>query len=388
VKVGIVTKEWPPLIYGGAGVHVWQLAQALGQKREKISLDVHCFGENREGALGYSLPEEMSGLNPALAAIETDLLIAQNLAEVDLIHTHTWYTNLAGHFGSLLHGIPHILTAHSLEPDRPWKAEQLGGGYRISSYAEETAYHSAAAIISVSEGMKRDILRVYPNIDSHKIHTVHNGVDAERFSPTFDENLLASKGIHGRYAIFVGRITRQKGLSHLLRAWNEVSPEYGLVIAAGSPDEPQIGKEVEGLIDALATKRGNIWWFPEMLPQHDLSVLLSHADLFICPSIYEPLGIVNLEAMACQTAVLASRVGGIPEVVLEGITGELVNYETDPIMFEQSLAEGITTLMGNPDLLANYGRAGRRRVIESFSWDSIAEATIDIYNTVLAGSQK
>ena len=388
MKVGIVTKEWPPLIYGGAGVHVWQLSQALRQKREKVSVDVHCFGEDREGARGYSLPAEMSGLNPALTAIETDLLIAQNLSDVDLIHTHTWYANLAGHFGSLLHGVPHILTAHSLEPDRPWKAEQLGGGYRISSYAEETAYHSASAIISVSEGMKRDITRAYPKIDPKKIHTIYNGVDSQRFSPTFDENLLDAKGIHGRYAIFVGRITRQKGLSHLLRAWEEVSPEYGLVIAAGSPDEPTIGNEVEALISELQAKRSNVWWFPQMLPQRELAVLLSHADLFICPSIYEPLGIVNLEAMACQTAVLGSRVGGIPEVVREGITGELVNYQGDAGSFEDSLSEGITTLMGDPDRLAQYGEAGRRRVIESFSWDSIADATIDLYNSVLTDSQK
>ena len=323
MRIGLVTKEWPPHIYGGAGVHALQLTQAL---QESISVDVHCFGQERTDATGYPLPEEFSAINPALQAFVTDIQISQSLAGVDLVHSHTWYANLAGHFAAMLHGIPHVITAHSLEPDRPWKAEQLGGGYRLSSWAEKTAYEAADAIIAVSDGMKGDILRAYPALNPKKIHTILNGVDTQKYSPKPDTDLLESLGISGRYAIFVGRITRQKGLAHLLRAWEKVSPDFGLVIAAGSPDEPAIGAEISDLIHRLQSTRKNIWWQEKMLPQGQLNALLSSADLFICPSVYEPLGIVNLEAMACQTAVLASRVGGIPEVVDHKITGELVEY--------------------------------------------------------------
>jgi starch synthase len=381
LRIGLVTKEWPPHIYGGAGVHALQLTQAL---RKNIQVDVHCFGEQREDAAAYSLPTSLQTLNPALQALTTDIEIAQALEGVDLVHSHTWYANMAGHFGSLLHGIPHIITAHSLEPDRPWKAEQLGGGYRLSSWAEKTAYEAADAIIAVSNGMKKDIVKAYPSLDPSKIHTILNGVDTQKYAPTHDQALLDRLGISGRYAIFVGRITRQKGLGHLLRAWKNVSPDIGLVIAAGSPDEPAIGAEISALIHELQATRKNVWWQEKMLPQPELKALLSSADLFICPSVYEPLGIVNLEAMACETAVLASRVGGIPEVVVDGVTGELVDYNGDGEALESALSERISALMSDPDKLKKYGVAGRKRAVEDFAWEAIAEQTEALYRSVIA----
>ena len=291
-------------------------------------------------------------------------------------------------FRSLLHGKPHIVSAHSLEPLRPWKAEQLGGGYLISSWAEQSAYESANAIIAVSDGMRSDVLRAYPNVDPTKVVTIRNGVDIEKFAPNFDPQIkskLDSKyGINGRYAIFVGRITRQKGLAHLLRAWQSVSSDYGLVLAAGSPDEPGIGAEVEQLVTDLQRTRKNIWWIKEMAPHEELTSLLTGADLFVCPSIYEPLGIVNLEAMGCETAVLGSKVGGIPEVVADNQTGRLVDYDAaDPKAFESNLAAQITELMADPELLEKMGKAGRIRVKEHFGWDSIALQTIELYRKVL-----
>ena len=382
VKVGLVTKEWPPHIYGGAGVHALQLTEAL---RKKIEVGVHCFGEVRADAKdvhAYPLSPNLAHLNGALQALSTDIEIAQALCDVDIIHSHTWYANMAGHFGSLLHGKPHVITAHSLEPDRPWKAEQLGGGYRISSWAEQTAYESADAIIAVSNGMRSDVLKAYPSLNPAKVHTILNGVDSVKYAPTADPALLARLGITGRYAIFVGRITRQKGLGHLLRAWREVDPSLGLLIAAGSPDEPAIGAEIAALIEELQSERQNIWWQEKMLPQPELKVLLSQAEFFICPSIYEPLGIVNLEAMACETAVLASDVGGIPEVVVDGVTGELVHYDGDPTRFESALTTKINSFASQPSKVTAYGIAGRKRAINDFSWDAIADQTIALYSSL------
>ena len=383
MKVGLITKEWPPHIYGGAGVHALQLTQAL---RKKIEVDVHCFGEARvdeSGVTAYPLSENLSHLNSALQALSTDIEIAQSLGGAEIIHSHTWYANMAGHFGALLHSKPHVITAHSLEPDRPWKAEQLGGGYRISSWAEKTAYEAADAIIAVSNGMRRDVLKAYPALDPTKVHTILNGVDTVKYAPTEDPALLGRLGITGRYAIFVGRITRQKGLGHLLRAWKNVDPSLGLLIAAGSPDEPAIGEEIAGLIAELQRERKNIWWQEKMLPQPELKVLLSQSEFFICPSIYEPLGIVNLEAMACQTAVLASDVGGIPEVVVDGVTGELVHYNGEAATFEASLAEKINQFNADPAKIARYGAAGRQRAIDDFSWDAIADQTIALYSSLV-----
>ena len=382
-RVGLVTKEWPPQVYGGAGVHAVQLTEAL-RNLDGVLVDVHCFGGVRDdGAFGYSTPASFADANPAVQAIATDLDIANNLQNVDVIHSHTWYANMAGHFGSLLHGVPHVITAHSLEPLRPWKADQLGGGYQISSWAEKSAYESADAIIAVSDGMRADVLAAYPSVNPTKVVTIRNGVDVDRFKPTTDTALLTELGITGRYAIFVGRITRQKGLAHLLRAWQNVPAEYGLVLAAGSPDEEMIGNEVKALIEELQKTRPNVIWIPEMLPHEKLCALLTSADLFICPSIYEPLGIVNLEAMACETAVLATRVGGIPEVVADGNTGKLVNYNGDGAVLEHDLSNAIIELMKEPALLKQYGEAGRKRAAAEFGWPAVARATLALYQSLI-----
>jgi starch synthase len=382
-RVGLVTKEWPPQVYGGAGVHAVQLTEAL-RNLDGVSVDVHCFGGVRDdGAIGYSTPASFADANPAVQAIATDLDIANNLQNVNVIHSHTWYANMAGHFGSLLHGVPHVITAHSLEPLRPWKADQLGGGYQISSWAEKSAYESADAIIAVSDGMRADVLAAYPNVNPSKVVTIRNGVDVDRFKPTADPVLLTELGITGRYAIFVGRIARQKGLAHLLRAWQNVPAEYGLVLAAGSPDEEIIGNEVKSLIEELQKTRPNVVWIPDMLPHEKLCALLTSADLFICPSIYEPLGIVNLEAMACETAVLATRVGGIPEVVSEGSTGKLVSYSGDGVTLESDLSTAIIELMKDPALLNQYGEAGRKRAASEFGWPAVARATLALYQSLI-----
>ena len=383
-RIGIVTKEWPPAVYGGAGVHVVQLTQAL-RAVSGIEVDVHCFGGARtDGAFGYDTPSEFSSANPALQAIATDLLIANNLHNVDVIHSHTWYANMAGHTASLLYGAPHIVSAHSLEPLRPWKAEQLGGGYQISSWAEKTSYEAAAAIIAVSDGMRADVLAAYPSVDPKKVVTIRNGVDTSKFAPNNNPAVLQEFGITGRYAMFVGRITRQKGLAHLLRAWKNVPAEYGLVLAAGSPDEETVGNEVAALIAELQATRSNVWWIKEMLPHDKLTAALTQADLFLCPSIYEPLGIVNLEAMGCETAVLASRVGGIPEVVSHQETGILVDYTADHSRFEADLSTAISELMADPARLEKYGQAGRLRAQTHFGWDAVAAQTISLYRSVIS----
>ena len=383
-RIGIVTKEWPPAVYGGAGVHVVQLTQAL-RAVSGIEVDVHCFGGARtDGAFGYDTPSEFSSANPALQAIATDLLIANNLHNVDVIHSHTWYANMAGHTASLLYGTPHIVSAHSLEPLRPWKAEQLGGGYQISSWAEKTSYEAAAAIIAVSDGMRADVLAAYPDVDPKKVVTIRNGVDTSKFAPNNNPAVLEEFGITGRYAMFVGRITRQKGLAHLLRAWKSVPAEYGLVLAAGSPDEETVGNEVAALIAELQATRSNVWWIKEMLPHDKLTAALTQADLFLCPSIYEPLGIVNLEAMGCETAVLASRVGGIPEVVSHQETGILVDYTPDHSRFEADLTAAISELMADPARLEKYGKAGRVRAETHFGWDAVAQQTISLYRSVIS----
>lgn len=383
LKVGLVTKEWPPQVYGGAGVHVVQLTQAL-RNQPNIRVDVHCFGGIRSDAFGYETPKDFQASNPALQALATDLAIANQLEGIDVVHSHTWYANFAGFTANLLHGIPHVVSAHSLEPLRPWKADQLGGGYQISSWAERSAYEAAAAIIAVSDGMKADVLKAYPNVDPSKVVTIRNGVDVTKFAPNLKTDAQSKYGVTGRYAIFVGRITRQKGLAHLLRAWKKVSTDYGLVLAAGSPDEPGIGAEVAGLIEELQRERKNVWWIKEMAPHDELTSLLTGADLFLCPSIYEPLGIVNLEAMGCETAVLASRVGGIPEVVADNETGRLIDYDPNNIdKFENDFSNQIEDLMSNPSLLQAMGKAGRIRAEKHFGWDAVAKETIELYKKVI-----
>lgn len=382
MKVGLLTREWPPEVYGGAGVHVVNLVQAL-RALPQMSVDVHCFGADRDGVRAYQLPAGVE-INAAEGALMIDLLMASNLGEVDLIHSHTWYTNMAGDWGSRFHDKPHVITAHSLEPLRPWKEEQLGHGYRISSWAERTAYDSANAIIAVSDGMRADVLRTYPELDPMKVHTIRNGVDTSVFKPQLDRKVLEGFGIPDQpYAIFVGRITRQKGLAHLLRAWRNVSPDLALVLVASSPDEPHIGQEAEELIAQLHAERSNVYWVNEMVNQSQLIALLSQARVAVVPSIYEPLGIVNLEAMACATAVVASNVGGIPEVVEHGTTGELVNYSDTNADFESDLAAAIERVGLDQNLAETYGRAGRLHVERSFSWSSVAQATAEVYQSVL-----
>ena len=378
----MITKEWPPHIYGGAGVHVSNLVTALAEISD-IATKVHCFGPRREDAVNYELHGDLASINPALQALLIDSDIASHLGSVDIAHSHTWYANLAGYLASKMYNIPHVVTAHSLEPLRPWKAEQLGGGYQISSWAEKISYESADAIIAVSDGMRADVLAAYPQIDPNKVHTIRNGINTLKFKPEKDDSILEKLGIDKPYALFVGRITRQKGLAHLLRAWRQVSSDYSLVLAAGSPDEPAIGAEVEQLIAELSEERGNIHWIKEMLPHKELTSLLTHAQAFLCPSIYEPLGIVNLEAMACETAVVASRVGGIPEVVADGETGLLVDFSNQHEIFETNFAAAINTVMSDSSLANRFGKAGRERAIAEFGWDKVAVQTTNLYRSVI-----
>jgi starch synthase len=378
----MITKEWPPHIYGGAGVHVSNLVNALSDNPE-ITTEVHCFGPKRSDAFNYELDGELEGVNAALQALLIDSDIAVNLNRVNIAHSHTWYANFAGYLASKMFGIPHVVTAHSLEPLRPWKAEQLGGGYQISSWVEKLAYENASAIIAVSAGMKKDVLSAYPTIDPNRVHVILNGINTRKFAPNFDQMPLAKYGIKAPFALFVGRITRQKGLAHLLRAWRHVSPNYSLVLAAGSPDEPAIGAEVESLIEELSGERGNIVWIKEMLPHEELTSLLTHAQAFLCPSIYEPLGIVNLEAMACETAVVASKVGGIPEVVVDGETGLLIDYLDNSELFESDFASAINYVMSDTSLANKLGEAGRVRAIAEFGWDKVATTTINLYRSLI-----
>ena len=337
MKVGILTREWPPDIYGGAGVHVRELAAHLAPL---VDVEVHCFGSPRADAQAHAVPAELTGANPALQTIGVDLEMVHDTADVDLLHSHTWYANLAGHIGGLLHGVPHVITAQSLEPLRPWKEEQLGGGYRVSSWVEETAYRHAQAIIAVSEGMRQDVLAAYPQVDPGRVHVVHNGIDTDTYRPDPAVDALERHGIplDRPYVLFVGRITRQKGLVHLLAAARDFAPDTVLVLAASSPDTPQIGAETASLVESLRVQRGpdSVVWIQEQASLDDVRQLLTHARVFACPSVYEPLGIVNLEAMACETPVVASAVGGIPEVVVDEVTGLLVPYDPeDPGAFER-----------------------------------------------------
>jgi len=303
--------------------------------------------------------------------------------EVDLVHSHTWYANFAGYIASKIQNIPHVVTAHSLEPLRPWKAEQLGGGYLISSWVEQLAYENADAIIAVSDGMRSDVLAAYPKVDPKKVFTIRNGIDTTKFQPSSRPEVLSKYGVSAPYAMFVGRITRQKGLAHLLRAWKAVPSEFTLVLAAGSPDEPQIGAEVESLVAELNAERGNIVWIKEMLAHEELVALLTDAQLFICPSVYEPLGIVNLEAMACETAVVATAIGGIPEVVSNNVTGLLVDYNQDSKIFEENLALSLMKVLGDASLAKELGSAGRKRAIAEFGWDKVANQTIELYRSLI-----
>ena len=383
MKVGLLTREWPPDIYGGAGVHVRELAAHL---RPLVDVDVHCFGAPRPDAEAHAVPADLTGANPALQTLGVDLEMVRDTAGVDLLHSHTWYANLAGHVGGLLHGVPHVITAHSLEPLRPWKIEQLGGGYRVSSWVEATAYSHAQAIIAVSEGMRRDILAAYPQVDPSRVHVVHNGIDTDAYRPDASVEALERHGVplDRPYVLFVGRITRQKGLAHLLAAARDFTEGTVLVLCASSPDTPEIGEEIAQAVEVLRAERGadSVIWIEEQASLDDVRQLLTHARVFACPSVYEPLGIVNLEAMACEAPVVASAVGGIPEVVVDGVTGLLVAYDpADPAALETGLADAINALVADPARAKAMGRAGRARAIADFSWDAIAQRTVGVYRT-------
>ena len=381
MRVGILTREWPPDIYGGAGVHVTHLARELAQL---ASVDVHCFGTQRAGATAHGGWEALADANPALRVLGTDLAMTAGVAGCDVVHSHTWYTNLAGHLAKLLYGVPHVATSHSLEPLRPWKAEQLGGGYALSCWAERTALEAADAVIAVSVGMCADVLTTYPAVDPGRVHVIPNGVDTAEFCPDPHTDALERHGIRSPYVLHVGRITRQKGLPHLLAAARMVDPTAQIVLCASSPDTAAFGSEVAAGIRALQEERGGIVWLRDPVPHPELVQLYTHASMFVCPSVYEPQGIVNLEAMACETAVVASAVGGIPEVVDDGSTGLLVRYDAgDTTRFDAGLAQSMNTLLADPARAKAMGRAGRVRAVEQFGWARIAMRTVDLYRDLL-----
>ncbi|SNS65173.1 starch synthase [Asanoa hainanensis] len=393
IRVDLLTREYPPEVYGGAGVHLEYLARDL---RRLADVRVHCFGAPRSepGVTAYPEPTGLKTANPALRTLGIDLEMAAGTEGTDVVHSHTWYANLAGHTAKLLHGVPHVVTTHSLEPLRPWKAEQLGGGYRLSSWAERTAIEAADAVIAVSAGMRRDVLTAYPGVNPDRVRVVHNGIDTVQYQPDPGTDVWDRTGADPARptAIFVGRITRQKGLPYLLRAARELPAEAQLVLLAGAPDTPEIAAEVRELVDELRRRHDRIFWVPEMLPKPDVIQLLTRSTVFVCPSIYEPMGIVNLEAMACETAVVATATGGIPEVVDDGVTGLLVPIEQatdgtgtplDPDRFVADLAAAINTLLADSARSTRMGAAGRERAVTHFSWASIADRTMAVYQDVL-----
>ena len=387
-----MTKEYPPNIYGGAGVHVAELVKVL---RQQIQVKVRCFGEDRNetDTYSYSHGQEFDQTNGALQTMATDLKMVADIAGADLVHSHTWYANFTGQVASALHGIPHLITAHSLEPLRPWKEQQLGGGYRLSSLIERTAYEQASGIIAVSDGMRKDILRAYPQIDPSKVSVVHNGIDLDAFQAADNPDLVRANGVdpEQRSVLFVGRITMQKGLPYLLKAAAQLPSDVQLVLCAGAPDTPEILQEVTELVNQLRKTRNNVIWVEKHLSREELIAMLSVATVFACPSIYEPLGIVNLEAMACGTPVVATATGGIPEVVVHQETGLLVPIEQvqdgsgkpiDEAKFVADFAAALNQMLESPDI-KTYGVAGRNRVEKHFSWASIAAQTIRVYKSAI-----
>jgi starch synthase len=387
MRVAMMTREYPPEVYGGAGVHVTEL---VAQLRQLCDVDVHCMGAARAGAFAHQPDPLLTNANPALSTLSSDLRMADAAAGANVVHSHTWYTGMAGHIAALLHGMPHVLTAHSLEPLRPWKAEQLGGGYQVSLWVERTAVQAADAVIAVSSGMREDVLTAYPALNADRVHVVKNGVDTSVWYPgptEAGESIIDELGVDRSRPIvaFVGRITRQKGVPHLIAAAHRFAPETQLVLCAGSPDTPEIAAEVTAAVSDLAEERGGVFWVRDILPAHRIREILSAATVFVCPSVYEPLGIVNLEAMACETAVVASDVGGIPEVVTDGVTGTLVHYDaTNPAAFDADLADAINALISDSARAARYGSAGRQRCIDEFSWARIAAQTLEVYRGVTA----
>jgi len=386
LRVAMLTREYPPEVYGGAGVHVTELTARL---LNLADVDVHCMGAPRADAIVHDPDPALDGANAAVRMLSAQLRMADAADEVDVVHSHTWYTGMAGHLAATLYGIPHVLTAHSLEPRRPWKAEQLGGGYRISSWSERNAMEHADAVIAVSEGMRHDVLDAYPAIDPDRVHVVHNGIDPTLWHPgappVGQRPILEELGVRPDLPIvaFVGRITRQKGVGHLLAAAENFDPGIQLVLCAGAPDTPELAAETAAAVERLRAGREHVFWVREMLPTEKIRQILAAAAVFVCPSVYEPLGIVNLEAMACATAVVASDVGGIPEVVDSGVTGRLVHYDALAASdYERQLAEAVNAVATDPALAARYGEAGRARAIADFDWTRIAARTVEVYDHV------
>ena len=391
-KIAVLSREYPPEVYGGAGTHVEYLVREL---RRLVDVDVHCWGAPRDepGVHAYRAWDALAEPKPeaaALQAMSIDLAMAAGAKGADLAHSHTWYANLGGHLAKLMWSIPHVMTVHSLEPLRPWKAEQLGGGYALSLFCERTAVESADAVIAVSHGVRRDILECYPSVPPSRVRVIHNGIDAEVYRPAPSPETLARYGVDPSrpYAFFNGRITRQKGLPLLLGAALKMDPRHQLVLAASSPDTPELAAEVNELAERVRATRDNLVWIDRFIPREELVHLHTGASVFVCPSIYEPFGLVILEAMACETAVVASNVGGIPEIVVEGETGLLVDYdEDDADSFTTRLAGVIEHVLDDPPLAARMGQAGRRRVLESFGWPAIAARTVALYETLLPGAR-
>jgi alpha-maltose-1-phosphate synthase len=396
VKVALLTREYPPDVYGGAGVHVEYLARELDRLEQ---LTVHAWGGDRDGAVGHRAWEALAGDAPHLAALRAmsiDLSMAAAVEGAEVVHSHTWYAQLGGHLAKLTYGVPHVATVHSLEPLRPWKAEQLGGGYALSSWCEKVALEGADRVIAVSEGSRRDILECYPAIDPSRVPVIYNGIDADEYTPDPATDVLAKHGVDPARpsVVFVGRITRQKGVPYLVDAALQFDPAAQLVLCAGAPDTPEIAADVSARVERLRAERGNVIWLEQMLPKREVIQLLSHATVFACPSIYEPLGIVNLEAMACEAAVVATATGGIVEVVVDGETGLLVPFEqaegdivpSDPEAFVSGIAESVNALIADPARADAMGRAGRERAVREFDWSAIARQTADVYREITAAA--
>ncbi len=405
MRIDLLTREFPPHVYGGAGVHVTELAKVL---QAHAQVCVHAFdGERAEQIIpgvevhGYAENTQLESANAALRTMAVDLAIADQVAGADLVHSHTWYANFAGHLASMLHGIPHVISAHSLEPLRPWKREQLGGGYEVSSWIEKTAYEAAAGIIAVSYAMREDILRCYPQIAPEKVQVIHNGIDLDDWkAPATEQEWETARAYFSSYGldpdkptiIFVGRITRQKGVPGLLRALQQVDPQVQVILCAGAPDTPEIAAETRELVEQLKAQRAGIVWIEEHLPHAEIVALEACSTVFVTPSIYEPLGIVNLEAMAVGLPVVGTATGGIPDCIVHEETGLLVPIEQlqdgtgtplDPERFEADLAQALNRVCADPQWAKNMGNAGRKRVEEHFSWSSIAVKTMEFYRSIL-----
>ena len=400
MRVAVLTREYPPEVYGGAGVHVEYLTRELAKLAQ---VDVHCWGAARASSLdgptvsSYGAWDALAGQAPhaaALQALSIDLTMAAGVDGADIAHSHTWYANMAGHLAKLTYDIPHVATVHSLEPMRPWKAEQLGGGYAVSSWCERTALEAADHVIAVSQEHCGDLLACYPAIDPDQVSVIYNGIDAAAYRPDLATDALERHGIDPSRpsVVFVGRITRQKGLAHLLDAAPAIDPQAQLVLCAGAPDTPQIAAEITATVDQVRAERGNVVWVQQMLSKAEIAQILSHASVFVCPSIYEPLGIVNLEAMACEAPVVATATGGIPEVVEDGATGLLVPFEpvadasrapADPARFAADIASRVNELLADPARARSMGQAGRRRAVEHFDWGAVAAQTMNVYARLL-----